>query len=234
MWSKTWKELDPNCPIDDIVIWNQVWAGCNSTLGNGLEWGQSDSDIWTSNFSLTWATCTQSHSWWVVWWACDSWDSLMASNANAKLWFPWTNVFWDGTYNTIWWKLYTKNTFLSACPQWWRVASDEDYKQLETFFWCPAWDLNRINGWWCIWSWWRNNWLNTRKIADALYIPLSWWRTDTWLMYNTRWVFWFLGTSSLNTDLPVVRYFANTERRIFRSLQPLNQNAVSIRCIKSY
>ena len=37
-----WRAFDPNCPIDDIQIWDQTWAGCNSTLGDWFEWGKQD------------------------------------------------------------------------------------------------------------------------------------------------------------------------------------------------
>lgn len=35
---KTWNQLDTNCKLDDIVIWTQIWAWCDSTLGNWYEW----------------------------------------------------------------------------------------------------------------------------------------------------------------------------------------------------
>jgi hypothetical protein len=235
MWSKTWKEFDPNCTIDDIVIWNQVWAGCNSTLWNWLEWGQRDSDIGTLNYNGVISNCYQNHFWTISTWACLPSDGAMLSSSNPKIWFSWVNWYWDGTYNTVWWKFYSSANFASACPAWWRVPSHTDFKELELFFWCNSSELETQDSFSrCVWLWWRNNWANTRKIADALYIPLSWWRTNDGFSYNTRWAYWYLGHTFNSPTEFFSRHFHRNQTWIYLQKLTSSQNAVSIRCIKAY
>lgn len=52
-----WRAKDSNCKINDITIWDQTWAWCNSTLWNWFEWWQTDSNIWTNNYNWTISSC---------------------------------------------------------------------------------------------------------------------------------------------------------------------------------
>jgi len=136
----SWTDLDPNCDIPDITIGSQTWAGCNSTLWNGFEWGQTDADIGTSNYSWTVWACYDYD--WNSTATCTPWDTTMASDTKANTWFSGANTNWDSEFNNIWWKLYTYAQSSSACHTWRHVPTDEEWTTLEnTLYWseCRTW-----------------------------------------------------------------------------------------------
>jgi len=53
--SVTWMDLDPNCDIPDIVVWDQVWAWCNSTLWDWITY-ESGGSCRDYNWNTTWLT----------------------------------------------------------------------------------------------------------------------------------------------------------------------------------
>jgi len=76
----SWKDLDSNCLIDDIVIWDQVWAWCNSTLWNWIEY-ISEVRCWNYNKDRSWE---MDNLWALA--ACWVWN-LWDSNDNALDYF---------------------------------------------------------------------------------------------------------------------------------------------------
>ncbi len=183
-----WRAFDPNCPIDDIQIWDQIWAGCNSTLGNWFEWGKrdngSDGVIW-SCYDYDWLDNLNDNN-------CSIWNSLMASNSNPKDFFDkkqpdWKTLTQDSEFNTIWWKLYTwQDAVDSACPAGRELPTDQQWETLETTL---NWWINCRNqeDWWrCLNLWWKSN-TNKYSISNLLKLPLSWDRNQNWFTYYWRW-----------------------------------------------
>lgn len=197
-WFTWWRLIDSNCMNDDFVFtqsWiTYRWAWCNSTLWNGFEWWQLNSNIWTSSYSWNLLTCFQWHHLESNTWSCVFWSALMLSNANPKTWFTWVNHHWDSTYNTIWGKFYQWSNAASACPSGWVIPTDDQWTLLE----------NYLNGsvcrtgdeWMCTNLWWRNNWADTRKLVDALKIPLSWLRNHLATDFSARWSYSVLWSST--------------------------------------
>ncbi len=168
----TWSELDLNCDADDIPIWDQVWAWCNSTLWLWLEWGQLDWDLWTNNYNWGWSFCFN-YEWGAA--TCIKWDITMASNTKANTWYTGTNSNWDTEFASIWWKSYTWENSGSACAPGFHVPTDAELEILETTL---KWGVNCRNStnWelcaWLGWAW-HNAQSTTNNMAQALKIPLS-------------------------------------------------------------
>jgi len=174
---KKWRELDPNCQIDDIIVWNQVWAWCNSTLWNWVErWKKDD---WTDWVIATWTWC-YNYDWLLNSSSCTIWSPNMASNTSAKVYFDamqpdWTNQYGDSEFDTIWWKFYTWVNAGWACPTWWHLPSDKEWENLETIL---NWWVNcrNLTDWrYCDGLWWKTNvsYNPDKKLAELLKIPLS-------------------------------------------------------------
>ena len=219
-----WRKLDVNCDIDDIVIWKQIWAWCNSTLWNWLEFWQLDSDIWKDKYSWIIKGCAY-YNWWKKIW-CSKWNESMNSNSKANLWFDWINKNWDYEFENIWWKLYTFDNISSACSNGRKVPSDKDWLKLESY-------LN----WWknckntkCEWLWWKwhkKAW--EKNVANLLKIPLSWFRFSDSKTYMNRWntgYLWAVEWKKIFDRL----FYVNTSS-IFR-YEAKKTYAMSIRCIK--
>ena len=121
-----WMLQDPNCELPDVVIWNQTWAGCNSTLGtwvNYVPW-----DCYTYNSSNTWTWCGGS--------------TTKESNYNSTYWV-----------NNIWWKMYLWNNAGNACWEWYHLPSIEEWVVAMKYYWCT--DMTASTRWWfCSWLWW--------------------------------------------------------------------------------
>lgn len=189
-WSENptwWTKLDPNCDIPDIEIKNwswvlvQTWAGCNSTLGNGVEWGKKDdgtnwtvSSCYNYNVNNT-ATCT-------------IWSIAMASNTKANTWYTGTNANWDQEYPAIWWKLYTWANSSTACPSWRHVPTDAQWETLETTLNSGSNCRNATDGWLCGWLWWNlhNTKTTLNNITQALKIPLAGYRSTDGVTFYDR------------------------------------------------
>lgn len=230
-----WRAQDPNCNNSDIIIWNQTWAGCNSTLWDGLEWWQTDANIWTDNFSWSINSCFD-----YAWKynpsnpSCQPGVAWMLSNDNAWSWIQEVNQNNDREFDTIWWKMYTKDTFTQACPVGWHIPTDDDFTQLETYLNdgvnCTDWGWS----WYCDglgWKW-HNAQEDTQNLAKALKIPLAWNRNTDNTSYKNRWDDGFLWTSTAVDDRFYVRWFYQDFSTVHRWLYGDNF-ATSARCIKN-
>ena len=185
-----WRVLDSNCDIDDIVIWTQTWAGCNSTLWDWFEWWKQDNGSdWTvwSCLDYSWnnnATCTID-------------DVSMASSTKANTWFTGINSNLDTEVDNIWWKLYTWTNSTSACPIGRHVPSDGDWEILETTL-NGSNCRNTSDGWKCDGLWWKLH--NTKdasnNIVQALKVPLAGHRTAWGTLSTHRGLIGSLWTST--------------------------------------
>ncbi len=233
-----WRALDSNCKINDITIWEQTWAWCNSTLWNWFEWWQTDINIWTTNYNWNVSSCyTYSLINNIEEGNCNAWITNMLSNTSAKNFFnlqcpDWINNYWDVEYNTIWWKLYTWNNSNSACPNWRHVPSDEELNTVIT-------NLN----WWvdcewlyCIWLWWASHsntemFDDTNNLANALKLPLAGYRledgTSFWLRGNMT----YLWSNTANNDEAYIRLLTSSDSLTHRN--SINHDfGLSVRCLK--
>ncbi|NUJ97346.1 hypothetical protein HGA92_00990 [Candidatus Gracilibacteria bacterium] len=164
-----WRTLDPNCGINDIVVGTQTWAGCNSTLGTGFEWGKQDNG---TNGTIG---------------ACYNYDGTnniancpiggasMASNVSAITFFnamqtDGITTYGDSEYDTIWGKLYTWTNAPSACPTGRHLPSDTEWTTLENYITTQNGDDANI-GWMS-----HNTKTNTNNLSNALKIPLAGYR----------------------------------------------------------
>ncbi len=240
-----WRALDSNCDIDDIVIWDQIWAWCNSTLWTWIEWWKkddwSDWTIWYC-YNYDW-TRNENDS------DCAIWNSNMTSNISAKNFFDlkqvdWYNQYDDVEYDTIWWKLYSWTSLDTnddnkidwddtnfVCWEWYHIPTDEEWSTLEQFLWCDSWEATRTD-WWCDWLWWSSsNGTKSRSLANALKLPLSAYRTIDHFTFYYRGYSTFLWSSTASGTSAYLRtlYWNNsTVRR-----NTLSQNyGFSVRCIK--
>lgn len=206
-WS--WRELDTNCQIDDFPVWNQIWAGCNSTLWNGLEWSGNT----CGNYQWGNATCEYS-----------------ASN-NTELEF--NSTYW---LDNIWWKIYTwDNANNTACPEGWQLPSDQQWEELETTL---NWGSNcrdSTDDWRCDGLGWKDysDWDTSNNIIQALEMPLAGYRDPSW-NFQTRWSDVYLWSSSevdetpTNVRIRVLSWFYAWVNRM-----SITKNyGFSVRCIK--
>jgi uncharacterized protein (TIGR02145 family)/prepilin-type N-terminal cleavage/methylation domain-containing protein len=224
----TWRDFDANCPIDDIVIAGQTWAGCNSTLWNGQEWWKLGNG---SNANIAW--CGDYSSW--VWPAsnCPVWDPTMASNANTKTFFDamvpsGSNSNGDAEFETIWGKFYTYANIDSACPSGWHPAWDTDWQTLEAELGCTDFTNTAFicrDYWW----WNKNTRTEANNVAEALKLPLSGMMDNGW-DFNTRGrngLYW----SATDAWYTLTRnFYAPTPHIIRNYWNPAS--AMSARCVK--
>ncbi len=235
-----WRAFDPNCPIDDIQIWDQIWAGCNSTLGNGIEWWQTDSDIGNGTYSSTSIACHDydSSSPTAIYKYCSAWRDTMMSYANPRSYFADVqpdnaNSTWDKEVDTIWWKFYMWEDATSACPVWWHLPSLSDWENslqvLNDGVACGSWGAANI----CSWQWWgwhsaKNN---TNNIVNKLSIPVAWFRHDNRVRFDQRWTLGYIWTAFGENPDPYRLRFTTADSLINVNLN--NQDyAFSVRCIK--
>ena len=232
-----WRAFDPNCTIDDIQIWDQIWAGCNSTLGDWFEWWEKDTDNWTNFTGGVWRCYdyninVENNP------DCTPWNNLMSSDTSAINFFNkqlgWSkNDLWDSEFDTIWWKLYMWEDAMSACPAWWKLPNLQDWEtSLQTLnnnVSCWLWWAWRI----CDWSWWQwhTSKDNTNNITNALKIPLSWFRDSTGNLFELRWSSSYIWFSYWEEQLPYRMRFTTTDSAI--NVNPNDQGYwFSVRCIK--
>jgi len=188
-----WNDLDTNCNNDDILIWDQIWAWCNSTLWNGFEFWQTDPNIWTDLYVWAVMLCFKDYIWIINNIPdCVIWDVSMSSNTKANNWFNWYNVNGDSEFDNIWWKFYTWDNAALACPSWRDLPSFSYFEIAETF----------LNGWdtcvpidsesTCEWLWWmwHNQKNSSNNLANALEVTL-------WGMRLTPSFFWLRGASTV-------------------------------------
>ena len=230
-----WRALDSNCNIDDILIWDQTWAWCNSTLWNWLERWQINSDLW--GWGYNWEIWTCNYYYYNTW-DCTLWSTNMTSNTLANSWFSWTNDFWVNEFNNIWWKFYTWSNSNSACPTWRHVPSDIEWNNLlaKLNWWtnCENWWVGLL----CDWLWWYlhsdtniNN--ESNNLANALKIPLSGFRDSNGIYYYSRGnQAWLWSSTQIVSNKIYYRYLFFNSNDVGRNLDYEENYAFSVRCLK--
>jgi len=238
-----WRDLDPNCSLPDVQIGAQVWAWCNSTVWNWFEFGQTDSNIWTSNYSWTVWSCYDYD--WNPTGTCTPWDITMVSNTKANTWFTWTNANWDSAINNIWWKLYTwtsldtnsDNLINSSdtnlvCWIWYHIPSDTEWSTAEnTLFWstCDTW----LNVWNCVWVGWKNHSTNSiTSIVSKLWIPLAGRRNSDGATFILRGYSTILWSSTSSASSAYHRFFRWQASTVNRDNNDNKLIGFSVRCLK--
>ncbi len=234
--NKTWP--DSNCPLNDVEVYSytwtllQVWAWCNSTLWDWLEWWKKDdgSDVVHNNYQ-----CSLSYS--IVdmysfssMEQCESFIPLLASNAIANLRFKWTNPSWDKEYTTIWWKLYNYDKAMDwACPSWWHLPSILEFNYLENII---AWSVCRTWNWGqCDWLWWKwhNIKTNVDNLANILEIPLAW-VYNSYVGFYLRGISWIFLSNTLSNNQVQTLWVSSYESSTIQN--NIDWFYTSIRCIK--
>jgi uncharacterized protein (TIGR02145 family)/prepilin-type N-terminal cleavage/methylation domain-containing protein len=233
-----WRWLDSNCDIDDVTIWTQIWAWCNSTLWIGVEFWQTDADLASNSdvYSGTVWDCYKNHQWTNNTVDCVKQSVAMASNAKSNTWFTGTNSNGDSAPAAIWWKFYTWENRGSACPEWRHVPSDTEWTTLENYLHqdgiCRTW-----NNWECTGIGWKGYTAYAESetpvnIIQALKIPLSGYREYDGTTFKYRGFAARLWSDTPNGDYDAYRRgmywdYNTVYRTSFSQL-----NGFSIRCLK--
>ncbi len=155
-----WNLVDTNCDINDIKIWTQTWAWCNSTIWNWVIY-----DDWTYCLDYQWNDLTDT--------SC-TWFLEKENSFNSTYWV-----------NNIWGKLYTWDNSSTACTNWYHVPSETEWALLEeTLNWssCRTWDQETE----CNWLGWMGHTSKTSEnnIVEALKVPLSGHKSPSSWQYN--------------------------------------------------
>lgn len=229
-----WRALDPNCDIEDITIWTQTWAWCNSTLWSGFEWWKKDdgtNGTISSCYNYDWTNNASDPD-------CAIWNANMTSNVSAKNFFDlkqpdWTNNASDQEFDTIWWKYYTWSNSPSACPTWRHVPSDAEWEALETYlnWWTNC--RNSTDWWLCDGLWWNghNAKTDTNNLANALKLPLAGYRYTDGSTFFSRGGNTFLWSSSPSSTDAYYRYLYWGNSTVLRVTSSQGYG-FSVRCIK--
>lgn len=236
----SWIEHDTNCLIDDIILWNQTWAWCNSTLWDWFEWWKqnngSDGSISTCYDYDANNNASDLN--------CSIWNQLMKSNANPKDFFDikqpdGKNNNQDSEFDTIWWKLYTwEEANDSACPAGWHLPSDWEWEILETYlnWWTNC--RNSTDWWQCEGLWWnghnaKNNSNNlANNLANALKLPLAGFRgTDNSMFYHRGAITNLWSSTTTSSTLAYNRGLHRSNSTVNRYSMSKVQG-FSVRCIK--
>lgn len=215
--SNDWRSQDPNCDISDIVIWSQIWAGCNSTL-----WIWHEYAVDTYCYDYKWVNL------W-VWWECWVWNYWDSNDKEIDYYNAyWNSVYGDKWVNNIWWKFYTWDSM--------DTNKDDNIDELDTNLVCWIWyhqpsDSDRYTlqselGWTDLWWELHTNKTPLNNIIQALKIPLSgnldWWRWGMAYLWSSN------KTSTAHSSF---RSFNYTHTWIGRSWVH-KFNWYSVRCIK--
>ena len=214
----SWWTVDSNCERPDVLIWKQIWAGCNSTLWDGIEF---ENNINSSCRNYVGASYPE---------PCSHIQNSSITKENK----------WNPTYglDNIWWKLYLGNDVLSACESWRHVPSDEEWYNLEVALWSTDRSIDWTYSW--IQNWWYSNWLgwwdhtfSDTSIVELLNIPLSGVRRYSNTNFYYRWYSTTLWSSTPNSDATGlyarrIRIGSSTINRLSFS----KTYAFSVRCIK--
>jgi len=181
-----WSDIDKYCTKDDIVLWSQVWAACNSTLwwGSAYELGGIVDyvDCWNYNWwvhNIGGALCYSGAIWAFNWTEKAYMEIILSASGGV-------NSNWDVWVDNIWWKLYNWTTKKSACHSWYHIPSDDEWKVLERYLWCPESNLDTTvsndNYNRCSWlGWYWHSWTGSEtNIINALGLPASWYKTPSW------------------------------------------------------
>ena len=215
----SWTTLDPNCDIEDIHIpswcnewdeWCQIWAWCNSTL---WEWIEYDVDEGCSDYT----------------WASTTWCNR-PSNEKENVYNPTYGI------DNIWWKLYTWNSMDTdndedidvddtnlVCWIWYHVPTSVEWTILEDYLKSNKWDSNI---WWSI----HTTQDETNNLIEALKIPVAWVREGSTFKLRAAYSFLWSSNSS-GPSYSIVRFFNVYNSAIYTSWK-YQTNWYSVRCIK--
>jgi len=200
--SATWRNLDTNCEFNDVVVGTQVWAGCNSTLGTGVETFTSSECY---NFAGASIPCTNLEG--------DQTESDLVA----------------GQTDYIWGKLYLGTQMDSACPSGWRVPTEQDWIDLEENLGCTD---TSIDGWRCVWYGWNRWILSYANLVNSMKLPLSGQATGSNLEYRGyNGHYWTSTVNSGNLSENYVRKVSTEIPLIYRWSENRNLYN-SVRCIK--
>ncbi|QFR39771.1 prepilin-type N-terminal cleavage/methylation domain-containing protein [Candidatus Gracilibacteria bacterium 28_42_T64] len=234
-----WRGQDTNCDIDDITIGSQVWAGCNSTLGTGVEWGKQDNGSdGTINLCYDYdgnvvATCAIG-------------DALMASNVKANAWFTGTNTNSDTAVDNIWGKFYSWDNLDTdndndidaddtnlVCGQGYHVPSDAEWEILETTLNGGTNCRNTVDGWLCDGLGWSGYNAKTtgNNLIQALGLPLAGFRNTDGATFSHRGNHAYIWLSTLDGASAYFRSFRWNLSLVLRSTYGKSYG-FSVRCIK--
>ncbi|MDD2909249.1 MAG: FISUMP domain-containing protein [Candidatus Gracilibacteria bacterium] len=223
----------PGCSEYNIVIGTQTWAGCNSTLGTGIEWGYKDDGtlgtISTTNGCYNYAGAEDETN-------CIATNPAMASSAKEKSWSNATSVV--GTVDNVWGKLYTwtgATQTNNACPTGWHLPSDNEWTILENTLngsVCTGRDANGI-GWGCNGVGWASNTTKNslNNIVQALKIPLGGNRNTDGSTFYYRGYSTALWSSSTSGSSAYLRSLYRGNAGVGRGLNS-TAYGFSVRCIK--
>ncbi|MDD2870380.1 MAG: FISUMP domain-containing protein [Candidatus Gracilibacteria bacterium] len=243
--SPTWVQLDPNCNIPDITIGTQTWAGCNSTLGTGIEYTNQtycynydkDGNGTIDNIGVS-AGCGA--------------GNYGDSNDNALTYFNSlagnaTNSNGDTEYNTIWGKLYTWSIATmgstdingniiqadndSICPAGRHVPSDVEWTTLENYL--NGSPCRTGDGWQCDGLGWKTNvsYNPDRKLSDALKIPLAGYRSTDGVTFDSRGYYTYLWSSTPSAGNAYFRHLRWDNSTVYR-FSDSQAYGFSVRCLK--
>ncbi|MCP4523783.1 MAG: prepilin-type N-terminal cleavage/methylation domain-containing protein [Candidatus Gracilibacteria bacterium] len=224
-----WRALDSNCTEEDIVVGTQTWAGCNSTLGNGLEWGQTDADVGNGTYSAPIGDCNDYNG--NTTGDCTPENTEMHSDSFANDWFTGTNTHGDAEVAGKWGKFYTWDNSPSACPSGYHVPTHQEWDELgDTLYGSTCASL---------WSWNCSGlgWMSkasgsSRLIVDSFKIPLSGFHNESG-EYRSRGAVAQLWTSSETMDQGnafMVKLRSDLDGVMRNNLN--KANGFSVRCIK--
>jgi len=200
---KGWQGIDENCKKEDIIIWDQVWAWCNSTIWKGLEY---------------------------INWDCYDYDGKEELNidCNKESSENDSEYYKYNTTHNIWWKLYPYNARRTACRQWRRVPNNSDFAKLEKHLnkWtCREW----TSIWQCSQLWWHRN-ISYPEIKKTIFynlqLPLSGVYVPSLEIFQKRWKSAYIWWDNWNA------YSISTEESWIMKYWLNKNNAMSIRCIK--
>ncbi|MEF2175386.1 MAG: FISUMP domain-containing protein, partial [Candidatus Absconditabacteria bacterium] len=230
-----WRLKDPNCDKPDVIIGTQTWAGCNSTLGTGFEYGQTDVDIGTSNYSGMVGNCYDYSGNNTA--ICTKGDIKMASNTKANTWFTGTNINSDSEVDNIWGKYYTFVNSTSACATGYHVPTDLEWEYAEEYLFeenggatnCRnTIDLRKCDGI----GWKLHSTTNaTNNLAVKLGLPLSGNRRTDGINFSGRGNHTYLWSSTIDGANAYDRYFDTNNSKVYRSSND-QMFGFSVRCIK--
>ncbi|MDP2090500.1 MAG: FISUMP domain-containing protein [Candidatus Gracilibacteria bacterium] len=220
-----------NCDIPDMRIGNQVWAGCNSILGTGMEWGNQ-----TNGTNGTVGTCYPTYNGTSNFPGSCAIDSTpMASTTKANTWYTGTTSYGDTENPGIWGKLYTWANAAGACPSGRHLPTDAEWETLETNLNGGSNCRNATNGMLCSGLGWRgqNSKHNYNNVANFLNIVMAGEKTDnSFTFYDRGSNSYFWSATAFDTNQSYGRRFTWASTSIDRSYY-LKTYGFSVRCIKN-
>ncbi|MDD2565351.1 MAG: FISUMP domain-containing protein [Candidatus Gracilibacteria bacterium] len=234
-----WRDIPgTNCSNDDYTFTSSGiiyrWAGCNSVLGTGVEWGYKDDGtlgtISTAYGCRNYIGGTGSIN------NCLVTNSAMASSAKEKSWSNATSVV--GTVDNIWGKVYNwaqATQANNACPTGWHLPNDNEWTILELALAPTCTDAAAINTWRCTTTglgWASNTTKNSlNNIVQALKISLGGYRDIDGSTFYYRGNYTHLWSSSASGSTAYSRSLNRTSVGVRRYLND-KLYGFSVRCIK--